>query len=428
MASGANPTTYSRQAAAVMSYIEQHRTDLVGLLSELIQLRSVFPPGEYDAIAHRMRDEFRKSGARVELITAPRADIEPRGLTYPRPNVVATVEGSAGGPVLLIGTHMDVVEAGERSEWTHDPFGGVVENGRVWGRGACDAKNAMAAQVFVARALVDTGVRMRGTLLLIASVDDEGRFDLLKWPGMTYLAEQGLREHGFPLPDMVINGEASGLASICGSFKGRLIMEIPVIGETAHAATAYGINAIDKAVKLVEALRRIELKSHPLQGDETLNICAIRGAADRYGDIPPVCHVGVEIRVVPPYGTDRILQEINGAIARLAADDPTFRTGEFTIFSNRQPIEFDAASPLVTAIHTSAALVGVDARFAGILGTGELQAFVAQGIPGVTYGGGFIGHVHKSNEYIEVDELVRQAQIYALTALTLCGERGPESV
>jgi acetylornithine deacetylase/succinyl-diaminopimelate desuccinylase-like protein len=205
-------------------------------------------------------------------------------------------------------------------------------------------------------------------------------------------------------------------------------MEIPVIGETAHAATTYGINAIDKAVKLVEALQRIEIKSHPLQGDETLNICAIRGAADRYGDIPPVCHVGVEIRVVPPYGTDRILQEINGAIARLTADDPAFRTGEFTIFSNRQPIEFDAASPLVTAIRTSAALVGVDASFAGILGTGELQAFVAQGIVGVTYGGGFIGHVHKPNEYIEVDELVRQTQIYALTALTLCGEQGAEGV
>lgn len=74
------PTALPRQTAAVMSYIEQHRADLVGLLSELIQRRSVFPPGEYDAIAHRMRDELGKSGARVELITAPRAEIEPRGL------------------------------------------------------------------------------------------------------------------------------------------------------------------------------------------------------------------------------------------------------------------------------------------------------------------------------------------------------------
>src|SRR5207245_4239557 len=141
------------------------------------------------------------------------------------------------------------------------------------------------------------------------------------------------------------NGEASGLASICGSFKGRLIMEIPVVGETAHAATPYGINAIDKAVTLVEALKQIELGSHPLHGRETLNICAIEGAAERYGDIPPVCRVGVEIRVVPPYGTQRLLDEINGTIRRLAAADPEFRVGPFTIFSNRQPVEFSETNP-----------------------------------------------------------------------------------
>ncbi len=411
-----------RQAEAVVSYIEQRRTELVDFLSELIRLRSVFPPGEYEAIARRMRDGFHESGARVALITAPKDEIETRGLTYPRPNVVAALEGSGSGPVLLIGTHMDVVEADDGDPWLHEPFGGVVADGRVWGRGSCDAKNAMAAQVFAARALVATGVRLRGTLLLIASVDDEGRFDRLKWPGMTYLAEHGLAEHGFPLPDMVINGEASGLANICGSFKGRIIMEIPVVGETAHAATSYGVNAIDKAITLVHALQQIELKSHPLQGPETLTICAIRGAADRYGDIPPICHVGVEIRVVPPHGTDRMLREIDRTIAALTAADPDFKVGTFTVFSNRQPVDFSETSSQVTAIRASASIVGVDAQFAGILGTGELQAFVSRGIPGVTYGAGSIGRVHKANEYLEIDELVRQTQIYALTALALCGD------
>jgi succinyl-diaminopimelate desuccinylase len=413
-----------RQADAVTDYIERHRTELAGFLSELIQLRSVFPPGEYAGVAHRMRDAFASDGIRVELITAPREDIEARGLTYPRPNVVAALEGSGPGPVLLIGTHMDVVGAGDETEWREAPFGGHLVDDSVWGRGACDAKNTMAAQVFTARALRAVGARLRGTLLLIASVDDEGRFDSLKWPGMTYLAERGLREHGFPMPDMVINGEASGLTEICGSFKGRIIMEIPVIGETAHAATPYGINAIDKAVALIQALQTIELKSHPLHGSETLNICAIDGAAERYGDIPPVCRVGVEIRVVPPYGTERMLEAIDRAIRTLTDADPAFRVGPFTFFSNRQPIEFSEACPLVKAIRSAAARVGVDARFAGILGTGELQAFVAHGIPGVTYGAGSIDRVHKANEYLEIADLVRQSQIYALTALALCGEPG----
>jgi succinyl-diaminopimelate desuccinylase len=410
-----------RHADAVRSYVDNHRDELAAFLAELIRLRSVFPPGEYEAVAHRMRDAFQQAGARVELICAPKEEVEARGLAYPRPNVVAALDGSGGGPVLLIGTHMDVVGPGDESEWRCDPFGGAIVDGTVWGRGACDAKNTMAAQVFAARALAASGVRLRGTLLLVASVDDEGRFDKLKWPGMTYLAERGLEAHGFPMPDMAINGEASGLSEICGSFKGRIIMEIPVLGETAHAATPFGVNAIEKAIALVEALRGIELKSHPLQGTETLTICAIDGAAERYGDIPPICRVGVEIRVVPPYGTERMIEAINGAIRRLAAADPDFRVGPFTIFSSRQPIEFGETTPLVRAIRESAALVGVDARFAAILGTGELQAFVSRGIPGVTYGPGSIDRVHKPNEYLEIDELVRQTQIYALTALALCG-------
>jgi succinyl-diaminopimelate desuccinylase len=404
----------------ILAYIDSQRDAIVALLRDLIRTPSVFPPGEYAAIATRMRDECAASGARVALLNAPQAEVEARGLAWPRPNVVAALDGSGDGPVLLIGTHMDVVDA-DPAEWSVPPFDGVVRDGRVYGRGACDAKNAMVAQVFAARALAAAGVKMRGTLMLVSSVDDEGRFDRLKWPGMTWLVEEGLAAHGFPMPDMVINGEASGLASICGSFKGRIIMEIPVIGATAHAATEYGVNAIDKGLLLVEVLKQIELKTHPLQGPETLTICAIRGAAERYGDIPPVCHVGVEIRVVPPFGTARMMQAIHDAIAQLSAADPSFAVGEFTIFSSRDPIEFDASGPLIVAIRESAARVGQEAAFAGILGTGELQAFVSRGIPGVTYGGGFIGHVHRPDEYVEIDDLVRQTKIYALTALALCG-------
>lgn len=404
----------------ITSYVEAHRDELAAFLSELVQMRSVFPPGEYAEIAARMDEAFAATGARTTQIVAPKDRVEEAGLTYPRPNVVASL-GSGASPVLLIGTHMDVVEEGDAAEWTHEPFAGLIEDGRVWGRGACDAKCTLAAQVFAARALVDAGVTLSGTLLLIASVDDEGRFDRLKWPGMTFLAESGLAEAGYPQPDMAINGEASGLAHICGSFKGRLILEIPVIGETAHAATSFGVNAIDKALVLVARLRQIPLEEHPLQGSETLNICAIEGRADRYGDIPPICRVGVEIRAVPPHGTGRIRAAIDRVLSDLHDEDPDFKVGELTYFSDRAPVETPADHPLIGALVDAAAYVGVNARYDAILGTGELQAFVSQGIAGVTYGPGSIGLVHRSNEYLDIDELVHQTQIYALAALELCG-------
>jgi acetylornithine deacetylase/succinyl-diaminopimelate desuccinylase-like protein len=313
------------------------------------------------------------------------------------------------------------VKADDRERWRFDPFGGVEAEGKIWGRGTVDAKCAIAAQVFAVRALRAAGARLQGSLLCVASVDDEGRFDRLKWPGMTYLAESGFQDAGFPMPDMVINGEASGLESICGSFKGRIIMEIEVAGETAHAATPYGVNAIDKALALVSELKKIPLMTHPLQGEETFTICALRGAAERYGDIPPSCSVGCEVRVVPPHGTPRVLAEIKAAIARLEAADPDFAIEDITIFSDRQPIEFPADSPLVTGIAEAAREVGLEARYSSILGTGELQAFVSRGIPGVTYGGGHIGRVHKVDECIEIEELVRQTKIYALAAVNICG-------
>lgn len=405
----------------LLDKIEQYREDAVNLLCELIRIPSVFPPGRYEEISRRMLAEYAAIAIPARTVCAPREPVEAAGLEYPRPNVVALLEGSGPGPVLMIGTHMDVVDAESPEEWHDAPFSGVVRDGCIWGRGSADAKCAMVAQVFVARVLRECGVQLKGSLLLVSSVDDEGRFDRLKWPGMTYLAESGLREAGFPMPDMVINGEASGLEKISGSFMGRIILEIPVLGETAHAATPYGVNAIEKARVLIEELHRIPLMESPLQGRESLTICAIEGVAKRFGDIPPICKVGVEIRVVAPHLTDRILGEIRDRIQKLQSLDPTFRCGEIHIHSDRQPLETPSDHLLIRAIEEAARAVGVNAEYAGILGTGELQAFVAQGIAGVTYGAGHIERVHKANEFVTIDELLNQIRIYALATVNACG-------
>ena len=120
--------------------------------------------------------------------------------------------------------------------------------------------------------------------MFVASVDDEGRLEHLKWPGMTFLVEQGFEEAGYSLPNMVINGETSGLESICGSFNGRLLLELEIVGERGHVATRPGVNAIKQAMKFIEALDGVELKQGPLQGRESLNVCAIEGLAERFDE------------------------------------------------------------------------------------------------------------------------------------------------
>lgn len=405
--------------SSIVDYVERNRDDLAHLLSELVAIPTVFPSGGYEEIVARLESEFSRAGARTTRIIAPKERVEALGLTFPRPNLVAQL-GSGRSPVLLIGTHMDVVDPGKPAAWTHPPFAGAIADGNVWGRGSCDAKSALAAQVYAARALVETGQTLGGTLLLAASVDDEGGYDGLNWPGMAFLAEGGLASWGLPRPNMVINGEASGLERICGSFKGRLILEITVLGETAHASTPHGTNAIDQALLLVERLKRLPLAEHPIQGMETLTVCSIDGGSSRYGDVPDSCRVGIDIRVVPPGGTAAVHEHIRAVIDQLSVEQPGFRVGEIHRLSEREPVEIPREHALVEALTTAAREVGVRAEYGAILGSGDLQGFLERGIAGVTYGPGSIARVHRPNEFVEIDALVKQTQIYALAALALC--------
>jgi succinyl-diaminopimelate desuccinylase len=315
---------------------------------------------------------------------------------------------------------MDVVEPGDQDAWADGPFSGTIREGKVWGRGSCDAKAALAAQVYAARAIADSGITLGGTLLLVGSVDDEGGYDLLNWPGMTFLAEVGLTSHGFPQPEMVVNGEASGLDRICGSFMGRLVLEITVRGETAHASTSHGTNAIDHALLLVDRLKRLQLEEHPVQGRETLSICFIAGGAARYSDVPDECRVGIDVRAVPPYGTAAVREKIGGVVDELEAEFPSFRSGGIRYLSEREPVEIPEDHRLVAALESAARHVGVSARYAPILGTGDLEAFLRRGAVGVTYGPGSISRVHRPDEYVEIEALVDQTKIYALAAVELC--------
>jgi succinyl-diaminopimelate desuccinylase len=405
----------------ITTFVDQHSDEIVHLLSDLVKMQSTFPPGNYGEITQRLQAEYQKIGLECKLISGSKDAIERHGLTYPRPNILSMIKGTEENPVLMIGTHTDVVTVEDREKWKFDPFGGVVSENKVWGRGTCDAKTALAAQVFAARAILESGLKLKGSLLLVASVDDEGRLDKFKWPGMTFLSESGFKEAGFPFPDMAINGESSGLENICGSFRGRLILEIEIIGETAHASTPYGINALEKALKLIEALRGLELKSNPIHGSDTITLCEMMGVANRFGDIPPSAKIGYDIRVVPPYSTTRVMDFIKEKIKQLELSDSNFHVGKINVLSDRQAVEIPQDHPLVRGIAAAAETVGINAHYSGILGSGELQPLLTRGAAAVTYGPGHISRAHRANEFIEIKELLDQTKIYAMTALNICG-------
>ena len=141
--------------------IEARRDDLVALTQALIRIPTVNPPGDvYTDCAELIGRRLAARGFAVEYVRAEGAAGDSD--RYPRTNVVARIEAPRPGPCVHFNGHIDVVPAGQG--WTVDPFGGVVRDGRVYGRGACDMKGGIAASIIAVESLLEEGLLTAGAL------------------------------------------------------------------------------------------------------------------------------------------------------------------------------------------------------------------------------------------------------------------------
>ncbi len=223
------------------------QAEAVDVLSRLIRFDTVNPPGNERACQEWLAGYLTDAGLEVVLLEGP----EPE-----RPNLVATLRGEAGGPVLGYLSHVDTVLA-DAADWRHDPWSGEVHDGAIWGRGAFDMKSQTAAEVVAAARLARSGWRpARGELKIIAVVDEEtgGRF------GAQWLTEQRpdaarvdwlLNEGGgavMPYGDRRFYG-------VCCAEKGTFRFRVRARGRAGHASTpALADNAL---LKLLPALERL---------------------------------------------------------------------------------------------------------------------------------------------------------------------------
>jgi len=174
----------------ILAEVDRAADEIVAFTSDLVRIPTVNPPGDaYDVCAHAIGDELARRRFDVEYIAA---DGRPEHTAaHPRVNVVGTRRGGPG-PVVHLNGHFDVVPAG--SGWTVEPFGGVVRDGRIYGRGVCDMKAGIAAALFAVEAISRAGVRMPGSVEISGTVDEEsGGF-----AGVAYLAEGLESARAFP--------------------------------------------------------------------------------------------------------------------------------------------------------------------------------------------------------------------------------------
>jgi acetylornithine deacetylase len=294
-----------------------------------------------------------------------------------------------------------------------DPFRAFIENDNIHGRGACDMKGAIAAMIIAVKALVDSGIKLKGDLLLSGVVDEE--YESLG-------TEKLIQKYR---SDAVVIGEPTDL-QVGIAHKGFVWLEVETFGKAAHGSVPEsGIDAIANMAKVITSLGTLEesytKKKHKLVGVPNIHSSAIQGGSE-WSIIPDFCRLKLERRTVPGEISSIVMDEINQIFRRLSKDDPLFRARVKKVFE-RQPMEIASNETVVKNLRLAIQEIRrMTPRLIGVPYWTDASLFVNKvSIPTCLFGPGDINLAHSTDEYIKIGDVVDSAKIYALAAQNFCG-------
>jgi len=325
-----------------------------------------------------------------------------------RISVLGTTRGSGGGRSLMWNAHYDTVGV----EGMAEPFSADFRDGRMYGRGAYDMKGSLAACLGGAKALRDAGVRLRGDLLIAAVADEE--YGSL---GTTSIIPRRS-------VDAAIVTEPTSL-QVCLAHKGYLWIEVETTGRAAHGSRFQeGIDANMRMGRFLAGLDKLEceLRSrppHPLVGPPSLHAAMMNGGSG-LSTYAARSVLQIERRSVPGETEARAMAELQAIADRLAAEDATFHATLRSFFV-REPFEVSPQAAIVQAVDRAAeAVLGRPPLHVGDTPWMDAALLAAAGVETVVIGPHGAG-AHAVEEWVEVDSVVRLAEILARAAIDYCG-------
>ena len=369
--------------------------DCVDLLREYVATPSVNPMGRGDVPA-KIAGERRYA----ELV---KAHLGALGLDAvlvgegERRSVVAEARAPGARETVLVASHLDTVPV---DAMEIDPFDPVVEEGRLYGRGACDTKAGMAALVAALSQVLPRGT-LRRNVVVVGEADEE-------------LAGVGVRDvlaHlGGRRPDWAIATEPTELRLVT-HHKGIAVARLEATGVACHSsepsAGRSAISALARAVLAMEALNEdLGSRRDPALGPGTCSVGVV-GGGKAPNVVPDTAWLLMDRRMLPGETGDQIRSEIEAALARAAV--PDVRVAALVV--GKPPLGTDPESAPVRACRAVLAACGLPIAPATVAFGTDAALFAGAGIPGVVLGPGSVAQAHTAREFVEV------MQVEAMTRL-----------
>ena len=333
-------------------------------------------------------------------------------------NVIAIRNGTNDGPVVLLDGHMDVVPVEEPQLWRHEPHGGEISEGKIWGRGAADTRCSLASMIWAAGNMSETDIH--GTIVVAATVCEENITGVALSPILDIYK-----------PEVVITGEPTGLR-LGVAQKGRMTLFLHSTGRSAHTSTPEaGENAVEKMLDALSCLRDLKQPVDPDLGASILVLTEIISDPFPNGfSVPHGCHARLIGRMIPGEDKTSVLGRIQSGLASKPGIDFQLGRIEQSTYTGAtiQVEDFlpgwrnSLADPWQLRLKAALQKAGLCSEyFYAPCGT-NASASAKRGISSFIYGPGELSQAHIVDEWVFVEDVIKaEMGLRVILSEILCG-------
>lgn len=386
--------------------VEAEKENLFGLIQRLIQIKSY-------------------SGEEKEIVEFIVAKMKEYGFDEAYHDGFGNAIGKIGnGPIkIMFDAHIDTVKVTETENWAHPPFGGVIEKGKMYGRGVVDEKPAMAGFMIAGKVLKKIyGNDFPFTLYIVGSVLEE---DADGYPLYHIIQNEKIK------PDYVVLGEPTNLQVYRGQ-RGRMELKITATGKSAHGAhNQKGVNAIYKLQPILAEIEKLDKKLKPKNplGKGSITVSQITSKAPSLCSVSDFCQIHLDRRMTIGENKKTVVKELQEIIKKHKNDAKvsipnvegvSWKGTKFCQEAYFPTWVYEEKHPLVdAAMKTSKAAIGKAKSGVWSFSTNGVATAGHFGIPTIGFAPGREELSHSSKEELVLNDLLKATKFYSLFPFTM---------